>query len=67
MQKDVIEKICQDMILDIPLSWPETHRKKLDKICLGGIRRSELDGVSGVPFLFWKMMVLRSISGEMIE
>lgn len=50
MEKDVIEKICQDLTLVIPLSWTEIHRKKLDKICASGIRRSELDGVFGVPF-----------------
>ena len=28
MEKDVIEKICQGLTLDIPLSWTEIHRKK---------------------------------------
>ena len=49
MEKDVIEKICQDLTLDIPLSWT-----RYAPVAFAGVSWMV---VSVCRFLFWKMMV----------
>ncbi len=49
MEKDVIEKICQDLTLDIPLSWT-----RYSPVAFAGVSWRVF---SVCRFLFWKMMV----------